>query len=412
MLFFAIPHRSLRLCGLAVLASATICPPALASNITVGSPAKGVRLTSPLWIRAHNIGCEGVPPTVFGYSIDDSRTFIRGESAYDIDITGQYLSAGVHTVHFKAWTARGLCPVVSTRFVVAGPYVSSSSSSSVTSSSPAIAAVSSSTQALSESRGDFGAVLSLPLSGGTVSNEHTAPVSAEISPAGSPTTSPAYGLPANAVSSGDLDSMDGWAQIHDGGTPGTSRGSTVYPATTPANDNAREFYMTYTKHGGERWDITPVSDENATHFVLDTYVYLPDPSQVMNLELDINQVTSNGETVILATQCAGNDGTWEAGYARGKKNDWWEAHIKCDPRTWTANTWHHIQIGLHHSGDTVTHDWVILDGVYHPWGYTHEIGRFSGWQPGSINVQYQIEGNNKTSGSITTYLHKLTVYRW
>ena len=78
MCFVAILDRSLPLFGFVALASAMLCLPALASDITVASPANGVYFTSPVWIRAHNIGCEGVPPVAFGYSIDDSPGAGRG----------------------------------------------------------------------------------------------------------------------------------------------------------------------------------------------------------------------------------------------------------------------------------------------------------------------------------------------
>ena len=126
MFFFAILIRSLRLFAFAALASAMLCIPALASDITVASPVGGVQLRSPVWIRAHNLGCEGVPPVAFGYSIDNSTTLVRGETAYDIDVVGQVVSPGIHIVHFKSWTARGLCPVVNAQFAVAGPSAASS----------------------------------------------------------------------------------------------------------------------------------------------------------------------------------------------------------------------------------------------------------------------------------------------
>jgi hypothetical protein len=381
MSLVAIPHRSLHLLGLAALTSATLCPSVFASDITVASPVSGVQLTSPVWIRAHNVGCEGVPPVAFGYSIDNNSTLVRGETAYDIDFVGQVVSAGTHIVHFKSWTARGLCPVVNTQFTVAG------STSSVSASSPA------GTSSASSTSSDF-----VLIGRGF----------AQLGP------SLPYGVPPGAASTGDLDDNSGWNQIHDGGTPGTSRGSTVYPATTPLYDDGREFYMTYTNHAGERWSILPVSGAAAaTHFVLDTYVLLPTPSEVLNLEIDINHVTANGETWILGTQCSGITGTWEAAYTSGKYDHWWSSSIKCDPRTWSANTWHHIQIGVHRdSGGVVTHDWVILDGAYHAWNYTRLSAHYLGWEPGTFNVQYQIEGNNKSSGSVTSYIHKMTVYYW
>jgi hypothetical protein len=343
----------------AALTAAALSSPALASDITAASPVSGTHVSSPVWIRAHNIGCEGVPPSAFGYSIDNSSTVVRGESAYDIDVPHQVIAAGPHIVHFKSWTARGACPVVSTQFIV---------SAATTPASPP-----------------------------------------------PPSSSAVYGIPAYAVSSGDLDAKEPWGQIHDGGTPGTSRGSSVYPVTTPLYDDARKFYMTYTNRGGERWYRFVAGDTKATHFVLDTYVLLPNPSQVLNLELDINQSMANGETVLLATQCAGIEGVgrWEAAYTSGRFDHWWASGPKCDPRTWKANVWHHIQIGMHRDASgVVTHDWVTFDGTQHAWGYTHLAAHFLGWAPGVINTQVQMEGTNKTSGSATAYLHKLTIYRW
>ena len=49
---------------------------AMASNITVGSPVGGLRVSSTVWVRAHSTGCDGVRPNKFGYSIDNSRTTI------------------------------------------------------------------------------------------------------------------------------------------------------------------------------------------------------------------------------------------------------------------------------------------------------------------------------------------------
>jgi hypothetical protein len=60
----------------------------------------------------------------------------------------------------------------------------------------------------------------------------------------------------------------------------------------------------------------------------------------------------------------------------------------------------------------LTHDWVNLDGTHYNWNYTRESAQFLGWEPGVIDVQYQIEGANKASGSVTSYIHKMTIYRW
>src|ERR1700761_3488876 len=168
--------RGVTLFTLTALISVMLWRPAFASDITVGNPVNGTHVSSSVWIRAHNIGCESVPPSAFGYSIDDSTTFVRGETPYDIDVIGQVIPAGTHTIHFKSWTARGLCPVVNTQVTVGA----TSSPSSPTS-----------TNVVGIGR-YVGATL--------------------------PSVQP--NIPANAISSGNLDGSSGWGQTHDGGTPG------------------------------------------------------------------------------------------------------------------------------------------------------------------------------------------------
>lgn len=355
-LSLTLTHRA-ALILLAALSGAAASPQAFASDITVGSPVSGAQISSPALIRAHNTGCDGVPPSSFGYSIDSSSGIVLGESAYDIDVTAQAIPAGSHTIHFKSWTARGECPTVNTTFTVAGK---------------------------------------------------AEPLPAAEAAATVP------GIPSSAISSGDLDGSSKWTEEHDGGTPGESKGSTVYPASTPLYDDARKFYMTYTDQAGERWSNTFVHDTVSTHFVLDVYIFLPNPSEAKNIEMDLNQVTSNGETIILSTQCSGEIGQWEYGDSVGSHDHWKSTGIACNPKDWAANVWHHVQIGEHRdTNGFVTHDYVILDGAYHAFkNATLESAHFLGWGTGDLNTQFQIEGSSSKSGTVTAYIHKLTIYRW
>jgi hypothetical protein len=349
---------------LATLSGFMLSQPASAANVTVASPVNGTTVSSPVWVRAHNVGCNGLTPTAFGYSIDSSSTLVKGVTVYDID-TQVAISAGTHTIHYKAWTSSGVCPVVSTTFKVAGG--SSSTTSGSTSSSS-----------------------TTPSSGSAV-----------------------YSLPSYAVPSANLDSIGGWSAEHDAGTPGSSKGSMVYPASTPSYDDAREFYMTYTNHGGERWHVTFGNNPSSANFVLDTYVYIVNPSQVANIEIDLNQVMSNGETVIYGTQCSKYSGTWEYSYTSGGSPHWKSSGIGCNPLTWAAKTWHHIQVGYHrNSSGVVTHDWVNFDGAHHVFsGATNASALWLGWAKGSLLVNFQIDGEN-SSGSVTSYIHKMTFYHW
>ena len=346
------PVRALGLLG--ILSGGMFAHAALAAAITAASPVNGTYVSSPVWIRAHNVGCDGLAPTSFGYWIDNATAVAAGVTAYDIDVPKQALATGTHTVHFKSGTTKGACPAVRSTFIVSG------------SNTP------------------------------------------------DPSTGAEPGIPSYAIPSPDLDGEKNWLQIHDGGTPGESRGSTVYPATTPSYDDAREFYMSYGDHGGERWSLQFAREAAATHFILDTYVYLTDPAQVQNLELDLNQVMPNGETVILGTQCSSLTGTWESAYTSGHYDHWWSSNIRCNPRTWTANQWHHIQIAMHRDDKgVVTHDWVNLDGAHNVFTSAPRVAAQAlGWGPGDLVVNYQIEGENAGIGSIKSYIHKMTVYRW
>jgi len=71
--------------------------PALGAAITVASPVSGTTVPSPVWIRGHNTGCNGLTPTAFGYSVDSSSTLVKGVTNNDIDTTAA-MSAGKHTI--------------------------------------------------------------------------------------------------------------------------------------------------------------------------------------------------------------------------------------------------------------------------------------------------------------------------
>jgi hypothetical protein len=353
---------------LATLSGLMLSQPALAANITVASPVNGTTVPSPVWVRAHNVGCDGLKPTAFGYSVDSSSTLTKGVNVNDIDTTTA-MAAGTHTIHYKAWTSNGVCPVVSTTFKVAGGSSSGGSTSGGSTTG-----------------------------GGTSSGSGSA----------------VYALPAKAIASANLDGVGGWSAEHDAGTPGSSKGSMVYPAKTPSYDDAREFYMTYSNHGGERWHISFGNNAAAANFVLDTYVYIVNPTQVQNLELDLNQVMSNGETVIYGTQCSSISKTWEYAITSGNKPHWKSSNIGCNPLNWSAKTWHHIQVGFHrNSSGVVTHDWVNFDSTHNVFKNATSASALKlGWAKGDLLINYQIDGENKSSGAITSYIHKMTIYHW
>jgi FlaG/FlaF family flagellin (archaellin) len=70
--------------------------------------------------------------------------------------------------------------------------------------------------------------------------------------------------------------------------------------------------MNYTGSGGEIFSVDITTDANSTYFVYENYVYFDDSVvNLANLEMDLNQVIANGDTVIYATQCDGYSKTWD-----------------------------------------------------------------------------------------------------
>lgn len=193
------------------------------------------------------------------------------------------------------------------------------------------------------------------------------------------------------------------------------QGSTTYPVAGMSGDNAaRQFYMTYSAHGGEIYHLSFARDTTSTHFVYDTYVYVVDPLQLANLEMDMNAVTADGRTIILATQCSTYSKTWEYTLYSSGAFRWHPSNIPCDPMKWTANKWHHIQIASHRDNSgNATYDWVGVDGQYSNFvGASGPDSANLGWAIGSLLINFQIDGASKLSGSNTLYTDKFIVWRW
>jgi hypothetical protein len=247
-------------------------------------------------------------------------------------------------------------------------------------------------------------------SGGSSTGSNT---SGQGTGSGSTGTNPASGqIPSNAVTSEYLDGKQ-WAFGADPAMGGAARGSSVFPATTPLYDDAREFYMTYSRLGGVRWHISFAKDTNATHFVYDTYVYVDDPTQLANIEMDMNQVMSDGRTVIFGTQCSVYSKTWEYTFISNGTH-WHPSNLPCNPQSWAPRTWHHVQIASHRDGEgNVTYDWVNLDGAHSEFANaTVNSAEALGWQKGTLLINFQLDGASKESGTVTAYVHDVTVVRW
>jgi hypothetical protein len=144
---------------------------------------------------------------------------------------------------------------------------------------------------------------------------------------------------------------------------------------------------------------------------------LADPSNVANVEMDLNQVMVNGQTVIFGVQCDGWSGTWDYTLNTGTQTnpvDTWEhSNVPCpSPSTWTANVWHRVQIAYDRdSSGNVTYRSVVFDGAESDFiGATGSSSFALGWAA-TLLTNFQIDGI-AASASVTAYLDNVTVFRW
>lgn len=217
-------------------------------------------------------------------------------------------------------------------------------------------------------------------------------------------------IPANAKSYGLLDNAPTapvpWNGKHDLATPGTATGTTAY--VDPIH--GRNFAFSYTGQAGFRYSLGFAVDLTyPQNFCYEAQVMFADPSQILNMEMDMNQVLPDGRTCIYDCQCASVSGTWEF-------DGWKPSRIIGNPQQWGAGVWHHIRIFWHRSadGNMVWFDGVQFDGVWTPSGMVSTTRTPSlNWKPlGLLMINFQKEGSSKVSGNVNVNARNMQVWGW
>ncbi len=172
----------------------------------------------------------------------------------------------------------------------------------------------------------------------------------------------------------------------------------------------------YTGSSAERYYVSFGQDTAATHFLYDAWVYLDGSvSDVANLEMDVNQVMANGQTVIFGFQCDGYSKTWDyttnAGTPENYVDQWLKSDQACNLEEWSVETWHHVQVLYSRdSAGNVTYEAVWLDDAEQDIDTTVPSAFALGWGS-TLLTNLQVDGRGP-SGSSTVYLDNLTIYRW
>jgi hypothetical protein len=356
--------------------------PSPATSLTVSSPTAGAAVSSPFQVSATATACDSQPVSAIGYSIDQGTANQVTGTALQTQATA---AAGSHTLHVLAWGSDG-----------------SSCNSDVT------ITVSDTTQ-----------TSPLPAPPPPPAPTPTPPPTPTPTPAPPPSTPPASGpaIPANAVIVSEIQQLPNWKGEHDAGSgPGSSDGVMTLVSSPSLSGSARQFDTSFTSNGGERYHVSFGSDPLASNFVYDGWLYVTSPADsIANVEMDMNQVIANGETVIYGFQCDGYSSTWDvtenAGTPAAPIDRWVHTSSPCNVQNWTKDTWHHIQVAFSRDdAGNVTYQAVWFDDSEQDINQTVPSAFALGW--GSVLLtNFQIDGRG-TSGSNTIYVDHLTVSRW
>ena len=322
------------------------------AGVNVNSPVNNTDVVSPFALSAFASSCSSQNVSAMGYSFDSS--------ADTTVINGTSIEAsvgsasGTHTLHVKAWGDNGAACVTEVTITVKAGTTSSS--------------------------GD--------------------PV-----------------IPSDAVSVSNIQAMSNWAATHDSGGPGSSSGSTQIVSSPSLHGSTRRYVTQFSDSADERYSVSFSDDTNSTNLFYDAWVYLTSSaSHIANIEMDVNQVMANGQTVLIGVQCDGYSGTWDyavnQGTAKYPRPHWAnKSGTNCNPRKWSQNTWHHVQASFSRDDSgTITYHSVWLDGAESKLNATAFGAADLGWGP-VINTQFQVDGLG-SSGTTTVYLDSLTVFRW
>jgi hypothetical protein len=320
------------------------------AGVTVNSPYNGEQVSSPFTLSASASACSSQSISSMGYSLDNSSDTTIIKGS-SISTSVQ-AAAGSHTVHVKSWGDNGASCVTDVTVTVAGTTSAST--------------------------------------GGTV-------------------------VPSTATTVSSLQVLSNWEEEHDPGTSGSSSGSMSIVSSPAYSGSSRKFVTTFSGSGGELYHVTYGDDTTSTNFFYDGWVYISgSASNLGNIEMDMNQVMENGQTVIYGFQCDGWEGTWDytenAGSPTSPKDTWVHSKAACNPRNWAANTWHHVQVYYSRtSSGEVTYHSVWLDGTESALNATVPSAFALGWAP-TLLTNFQVDGDG--SGTATVYLDDLQISRW
>src|SRR5579859_7930184 len=464
--------------GLLVLMCAI--PRTIAAQVSVQAPISNSTISSTPYLQAASTTCNSEPTVSMGYSFDSSQqtyTFAGAQNLQLVVPASQALSSGPHTIYLKSWNGSNFgC-------YTAIPVTVADHNDSITVNAPSdgntlyspftlnASAPNCNGQATSSMKYSTDSNQdSNPFSGGSINTsvstsglatgwhvlrvkawgsggnycetdlQFNVPPSNGLTP--SSTTSQFGQIELNANYTGSYNSCpnDGatnpvsfeWQTQPDCSTNGGSSnsGSTsigyapAFPTyggnSSPAEMGSREFILApAASGGGVRWFDPLGSDDSATHFQYDLWIYFPATSDINNLqelELDVNHaITSPSKLLyVLGVQCSFGAGVWQIST---NGSNWASTGQTCSRSQFSAGSWHHVQIQTQHGsgGNTsIQYNAVAVDGgvtnLTCGGGTCSGTAQSSTWAS-TIGPNFQMDGTTQ-NGTVHAYTDAFTIFYW
>ena len=224
--------------------------------------------------------------------------------------------------------------------------------------------------------------------------------SSTLSAASAPSASSSGGMTWTS----DIEERSGWYTYPDQGNPVCSSKPAL--VSTPSMDGvAGKFYLgPKGQFNNCLWPIKLGSSTTATHFTLETYYRLSDPSVPQGVEFSSNKHIGS-KWYKFSVQCSYNKGVFSVWDTAGGK--WSATNIPC--KRPSLNSWDHLIVNTEISNGKA----VFLSLIFNGKTYTINKSFYPSTQSSSYSygVHFQMDGN-RAGNAYYTYVDNLKYTLW
>ena len=209
---------------------------------------------------------------------------------------------------------------------------------------------------------------------------------------------------SGSSSFGNIEQLSGWYTYPDQGNPVCSSKPSI--TSSPSMDGtAGQFYLgPKGQYNNCLWPIKLGSSTTATHFTLDTYYRLSNPSVSQGVEFSSNKHIGT-KWYKFSVQCSYNKGVFSVWDTAGAK--WSPTTIAC--KRPALNSWDHLTVNTQISNGKAVFLSLTLNGKT----YTINKSFYPSTKSSSYSygVHFQMDGN-QAGNAYNAYVDKLTYTLW